>query len=222
MNEQSVTGIELLNGSMCAERRTGSGIRKKRYLNSIRIFTFFLVVICSVFNFSVVAADMVTQKAAIAAGVAAGTPISAIINDAVAAGMTPGQAVEAIVMAGADPGKVTYDAITAGYSAEAVVKGAASAVSQQRCADTAICSGQTSRIISAAQQAGASSSEINGWLASAGIPPTIIASANTQSSQGDYVPSGGTPLTSIVAGGGGLIGGSSIGSPTKQASPTKP
>jgi len=232
MNQQVVTKNEYLQRGACDKCSAKSDIGKKQYRYAC-IMALLLLLIGSVLSFPLCAAEPDAQKAAISAGVAAGTDISIIMQNAVAAGMTPEQAVEAIVMAGADPGRVVYEAITAKYSDEAVVKGAAAAVQQLYGADSA----QVSAIVSAAIQAGASASQVNSALASAGVPPTVIATANTQSAQspapaeGYTAPVAPAPLTAAVGGGGGPIGGgggapiggSGVGAPpTKQASPYKP
>ena len=231
MNEQSVTEIEYLQWGACVKCNAESGIWKKQYRYFTCMMAFFVLLIGSVLSFPLCAAEPNAQQAAIAADVAAGTDVSVIIQNAVAAGMTTQQAVEAIVMAGADPGRVVYEAITAGYSAEAVVRGAAAAVLAQNSADTSSTafSAQVSVIISAAFQAGASASQINGWLADAGMPATVIASANTQASQspapaeGYTAPAAVAPLTAVIGGGGVSVGGSSIGAPqTRPASPYVP
>ncbi len=202
-----------------------------RYLAGMLVFILFLL--GSVFSFPLcAAAEMDARKAAIAAGVAAGTDISVIIKDAVAAGMTPQQAVEELVAAGADPGRVVYEAITAKYSSEAVIKGASTAVNQKFCTnpDETPCSTGVNAIITAATQAGESQTTVQGWIASAGISANVIANAGSSGSQNGgtkapveaYSPPGAPPaLTSIIGGGGGSIGGSGIGS-TKKASNSNP
>ncbi len=225
MNEKNFTENEYLQRGACVKFNAKTGIGKKYYRHFSCFMAICLLLIGSVLSFPLCAAEPDAQKAAISAGVAAGTDISIIMQNAVAAGMTPEQAVEAIVMAGADPGRVVYEAITAKYSDEAVVKGAAAAVLQLYGADSA----QVSAIVSAAIQAGASASQVNSALASAGVPPTVIATANTQSAQspapaeGYTAPVAPAPLTAAVGGGSVPIGGSGVGAPpTKQASPYKP
>lgn len=206
-----------------------SGKNQHAYFACMTVFFFLLASV--MLSSPLRAADLDTAKAAIAAGVAAGTDVSVIMKDAIAAGMTTEQAADALVTAGADPGRVVYEAITAKYADEAVIKGVAGAVFRQHCTDSTLtspCAGQASAIISAGLQAGLTVPQINGWLAAAGFPPTVVASANTQvfqspgPAEGYTAPTSGAPLTSIIGGGGGPIGGSSIGSPTKPASPTKP
>ena len=214
-----------------------------RYFLCITLIILFLI--GSVLSLPLHADDTNTQNAAIAAGVAAGTDVSVIIKDAVAAGMTPEQAVEAIVKAGEDPGRVVYEAITAKYDADAVIKGASVAVSQEFGSGTNASpdaeSKAVSAIISAGVQAGVSDSTVQAAVASTGVPPTVIANANTQASGGSPGPAEGysapappAPPTSNIGGGtggggggggstggGGTIGGSGIGS-SKPASPYKP
>lgn len=240
MNQQAVTENEYLQSGACDKCCAKSGIGKKQYRYAC-FMALLLLLIGSVLSFPLCAAEPDAQKAAISAGVAAGTDISVIMQNAVAAGMTPEQAVKAIVIAGADPGRVVYEAITAKYLDKDVVKGVAAAVQQLYCADTSVtattCSAQVSTIVSAAQQAGVSADQINGFLADAGTPATVVASANTQSSQnpapaeGYTAPVAAAPLTAAVGGGGGPIaggggapiGGAAVGAPpTKQASQYKP
>ena len=242
MNEKNFTENEYLQRGACVECNAKAGIGKKHYRHFSCFMAICLLLIGSVLSFPLCAAEPDAQKAAISAGVAAGTDISVIMQNAVAAGMTPEQAVKAIVIAGADPGRVVYEAITAKYLDKDVVKGVAAAVHHLYCADTSVtattCSAQVSVIVSAAQQAGVSVDQINSFLADAGTPATVVASANTQSSQnpapaeGYTVPVAAAPLTAGVGvgggsgpigGGGAPIGGSSVGAPqTKQASPHKP
>jgi hypothetical protein len=177
-------------------------------------------------------ADQTALLKAIAADVAAGGDIAAIIANAVAAGMTVAEAVEAIVAAGADPGRVAYLAITANFSAADVVAGAAAAVTKMGMSD-AVLLAQMTTIISTARQAGASESQVNGALSAAGIPATVIANANVAAAQtpapvyGYTAPAppaeATTAVIGAVGGGGVSIGGASIGAPpTQPASPTKP
>lgn len=240
MNQRAVTENEYLQRGACDKCSAKSGIGKKQYRYAC-IMALLLLLIGSVLSFPLCAAEPDAQKAAISAGVAAGTDISVIMQNAVAAGMTPEQAVMAIVIAGADPGRVVYEAIAAKYLDKDVVKGVAAAVHQLYCADTSVtattCSAQVSTIVSAAQQAGVSADQINGFLADAGTPATVVASANTQSSQnpapaeGYTAPVAAAPLTAAIGGGSGPIGGgggapiggSGVGAPqTKAASPHKP
>ena len=245
MNEQSVTGIERLQRSARVACRAEFGIGKKQYGYFTCMPALFLLLIGSVLSsplyaavpeapkvaIAAGAAEPDAQQAAIAAGVAAGTDISVIIQNAVAAGMTTEQAVEAIVTAGADPGRVVYEAITAKYPAETVVKCTAAAVNHQYCADTTLtpCSARVCTIVAAAIQAGESEINIHSWIASAGMPPTVIANAGAQACQGSApvegysAPVAAAPLTAVIGGGGAPIGGSSVGAPgTQTASPSKP
>jgi hypothetical protein len=165
---------------------------------------------------------------ALNADVAAGTDIAVIIQNAVAAGLTVSQAVEAIVKAGVDPGRVTYAAITANFSPADVVRGAADAVETQGLSDSAF-QAQITLIDSVARQAGASESQINSGLSSAGVPAGVIANANSQAIQSPAPVFGYTtpytpPPTGGIGGTGGtgFIGGSGIGAPENQASGSKP
>lgn len=167
-----------------------------------------------------------------------------------AAGLSVCRDVEVLVTAGADPGRVVYVAIT-DFCASEVVPGTANAVNficapeVVRCAanaveriglsDAALLT-QMATIVSAARQAGASETAVNTGLSNAGVPPAVIASANTRAASstppvyGYTAPPGSTPPPTAGiggafgrGGGGGLIGGASIGKPpTTPASPTKP
>jgi hypothetical protein len=222
------------HGTCCAESAASNPGMK--FLGFWMVLMLFLI--GSQFASPLHAAIPDAQKTAIAAGVAAGTDIAVIMQNAVAAGLTPEEAVQELVRAGADPGRVVYEAITAKYSAEIVTKAAAEAVAATSGEDSALLSNQTAAIYSAALQAGATAGDVNGWLAAANIPPTVIANAGTQSGQtqgpaeGYSAPGQGPALTSLiggvggagggVGGAGGGIGGAGVGSPTKPASPTKP
>jgi predicted benzoate:H+ symporter BenE len=219
MKVKTVTGIEYLQWGACANCKAVSGKGKKRYRYIASIMAISLLLISGVFSVSLYAA--VPTQAAITADVAAGTDVATIISNAVAAGMTVQKAVESIVKAGADPAAVVYRAITAGYPAQDVIKGAAAGIDSSS-------PGQVAKIVSAARQAGVSESDINSWLASAGVSASVIASAGTlatqspASVQGYSAPRSDIPLTGII-GGSGIGGGGGGGAPpTKQASPSKP
>lgn len=178
------------------------------------------------------------QQASIAADLAAGTDIAVIIKNALAAGMTVEEAVEAIVTAGADPGRVVYIAITANYSAEAVVQGATAAVSKMGLTGANFQAAVTV-ISSAALQAGATQSQVTAGARNAGVSTAIISNAITQALMSPAPVFGYTaptppPTTAVVLGtvlgapgGATIIGGSAIGAPptpaaTGKASPYKP
>ena len=169
------------------------------------------------------AADQQDPKLAqIAADVAAGTDIALIIQQAVAGGMTVANAVEAVVNAGADPGRVAYIAITANYSAESVVQGAITAVSKMGLSDADFQTALT-LIASAALQAGANPRQIISGAANAGVANNVIANAIAQARLnpapvfGYTAPAPAGPTTSRWN-----IGGSSIGSQSRHASPYTP
>ena len=242
MNKQPVTRQACLQRETYAEYSPESGTGKNHYRYFACIMAIFLLLIGNLFPSPLRAAVTDAQKAAIASGVAGGTDIADIIKNAVASGMTTEEAVEAIIMAGADPGRVVYQAIVAKYSSESVIKGAAAAVNKQYFAETtettqASCSSKVSSMLAAAIQAGETETNTRRWMASAGIPLVILANASGNGGgapvegysapgqppvEGYSAPAGGGALTSIIGGGGGLIGGSSIGSPTKPASKTQP
>ena len=214
--------------SLCEEARIRSN--QHRYWASMSVFILFLLGAIFSAPFDAVA-EMNAEKAAIAAGVAAGTDISVIMKDTVASGMTVRQVVEELVLAGADPGRVVYEAITAKYATESVIIGVSTAVNQKYGSDPAALTTNVNAIITAATQAGESQGAVQGFVASAGVSPNIIANAGGSEGGGPKAPveaysppggeSGGGALTSIIGGGGANVGGSGIGS-TKTASNTKP
>lgn len=191
---------------------SGNGRKSFRCITSMMALV--LLLICCVFSLPLHAA--VPTQAALASDLNSGMDIPTIIKNAVDAGMTTQQAVAAVIKAGADPKRTVYSAITAGYSAQDVIKGAAAGVDSSS-------PGQVAKIISAAREAGVSESDINGWLASAGVSSSVIASAGTLASEdtspvlGGTVPSSDIPLTAIIGqsgiGGGG--GGTSPASKSK-------
>jgi hypothetical protein len=235
-----------VRGELVSARRNGTkkGIHLATGKFQQRFYPFIVVIMLlfvgALFSSPLHAAVSSAQKSAIAAGMAAGTEISTLLKNAVASGLTPEEAVQELIRAGADPGKVVYEAITAKYSAEGVTKSAGKAVMDvygneclQKGIELANCqslNSQVSSMQSAALQAGVPASNINGWLAAANVPPTVIANAGTQSGQSPAPaegPSGPTPsgpaLTSLISGAGGAsggysIGGAGVGSPTKPAS----
>lgn len=208
----------------------GSGIGKKRMPFAARVAACLILIGVLLPAALCVAAQQDPREAAIAADFAAGTNITVIIQNAVAAGLSVERAVQVLVAAGANAGSVVYAAITAGYSASDVVKGAANAVEGMGLSDSALLT-QMATIISGATQAGATPAQVNTGLSNAGVPPTVIAGANSlagspgQPVYGYTAPPGGTPPTGggPLGGGGGLIGGSGLGKPpTQPASPIVP
>jgi len=183
-----------------------------------------------------VSAQQDPREAAIVADLAGGTDIAVILRNATAAGLSVDRAVEVLVAGGADTGRVVYAAIIAGFTASDVVKGATNAIEGMGLTDAARLT-QLAMIVSAAQQAGATVEQVNIWLSNAGVPPAVIASANTLAATtpapvyGYTAPAGSTPPPTAGIGGafgsatagGGLIGGSGIGQPpTGTASRTQP
>jgi hypothetical protein len=133
------------------------------------------------------------------------------------------------ISAGADPGRIVYVAITGNFNAADVIKGAASAVERMGLSDAAVLTQLTS-IVSAANQAGATPSQVNSGLSNAGVPPAVIASASSNAATSPGPVYGYSAPAGPATGGGGIlgattvvIGGWSIGSrETKLASPTRP
>jgi len=182
-----------------------------------------LLLVCMAVSFPLRAAgEQDPVLAQIAADVAAGKDIALIIQQAVAGGMTVANAVEAIVNAGVDPGRVVYIAITANNSAESVVQGAITAVLKMGLSEADFQTALTV-ICSTALQAGANENQITRGARNAGVSNTVIANAIAQAKSnpapvfGYTAPAPTGPTTS-----GGGIGGSSMGSRSRRASPYTP
>jgi hypothetical protein len=152
----------------------------------------------------------------VARDLAAGVPLSVILDTAVESGMPIEEVIPAALDAGVNPATLVYTAVAEGYSSKDVVSAAI------------VHGAPLNAVVAAAIGAGADKKMVISGAADAGVPPAVIATSVSNATSpnapvyGSTLPVGRTP-TAMIPVPPVVIGGGGGGTPsTRPASPYKP